>query len=120
MSLTTSITRTSNSDTEDKLTITANIVSAGGLVFQLALQYLVLVEFNNFEFSFINMTADFSYVSSKKLVYNTTGSVTPYIFLNGFSKVVMTECVQIAPPVVGTFNYPISIGGLGACPAQNI
>lgn len=46
-----------------------------GLVYTLALQYLVIVEFEGYEFASINMTATSTYSSRKQLVFQTTGSV---------------------------------------------
>lgn len=92
-------------------------MGAGGLNYQLVLQYLVLVEFDNYEFTYVNMTSDINYLSTKKLLYNSTGSVIPYVFFNGFSNTVIVQCVQVSGNV-GTFTYPLSIAVGGGCPAQ--
>jgi hypothetical protein len=116
MSLATTIARAGHSTSEDKLTITSSIVSAVGLSFQLFLQYLVLVEFSNYEFTYINMTAPMVYTSSKQLLFDGVGSTIPYVFLSGFSKLIMLQCVIVLGNT-GTFTYPLTFAT--GCPAAN-
>lgn len=79
-----------------------------GLVYTLSLQYMVLVEFDGYEFASINMTATSNYESRKKLTFQATGSVEPYVFINGFSKAMMTTCCLIYGNP-GSFIYDITM-----------
>lgn len=75
--------------------MTANIGGTVGLVFQLELQYLVLVQFDNYEIASINLTANSTYTSTKQLKFYGTGSVQPYVLMNGFSQASMTQCALV-------------------------
>jgi hypothetical protein len=98
MMLITSINRTPDSNSsQDKLAITVSVSGTVGLIYQVEVQYLVLVQFDNYEISSFNITgtSNSTYTSSKKLVWTGLGSVEPYIFINGFSSGSMTRCLLI-------------------------
>lgn len=66
----------------------------------------MLVQFGGYEIGSVNLTANTTYTSTKKLNFSGTGSVQPYIFINGFSRGFMTQCALIYGNN-GSFVYDI-------------